>query len=184
MKSMQLKQITLRQLIIITGSFLIFFTFSSCSKFPKGGDARNVPVNAQERARKNIEEGRGVSIKNLGKSLKGSGSYEFSTSNPMWRASLDILDFLPLANIDYSGGVIITDWYSDKNNKSEQLKITLRFLSNEIRSDSLKIIIHQRTCAKNNACSIILLKNSRINTELVVAIVKKAAIIEKELKKK
>ena len=59
----------------------------------------------------------------------GSTNYEFSTSNPMWRASLEVLDFLPLATVDYSGGVIISDWYTD-NDPNEALKITVRFLDN------------------------------------------------------
>ena len=75
---------------------------------------RDDPVNAKERARKNIEEGRGIS---LGGALKrGSTNYEFSTSNPLWRASLEIIDFMPLTTVDYSGGIIITDWYSDSSN--------------------------------------------------------------------
>ena len=67
----------------------------------------------KERARKNIEEGRGVSLKNIISGRIGTTNYEFSTSNPMWRASLEILDFLPLTTVDYSGGIIITDWYSE-----------------------------------------------------------------------
>ena len=102
----------------------------------------------------------------------------------MWRASLDVLDFLPLSNVDYSGGVIISDWYNENINKVEQLKITVRFLSNEVRSDSVKIIVHQKKCSNNNVCTISTLNNSRINTELVSAIIKKAAFIEKASKKK
>jgi hypothetical protein len=70
-----------------------------------------------------------------------------ATSNPMWRASLEILDFLPLTTVDYSGGIIITDWYSDNGN-NDSIKITVRFLSNEIRSDNLKIIVHKKNCDK------------------------------------
>ena len=64
----------------------------------------------------------------------------------MWRASLETLDFLPLTTVDYSGGMIITDWYSENNNNNESIKITVRFLSNEIRSDSLKLIVHKKNC--------------------------------------
>jgi len=103
---------------------------------------KNGGLGAEEKRRKNIDEGRGVSLKGIvGK--RGSTNYEFSTSNPMWRASLETLDFLPLSTVDYSGGVIITDWYSDVTT-DESLKITIRFLSNEIRSDSLKIIVHKK----------------------------------------
>ena len=98
---------------------------------------------------KNVEEGRGASIKrNIGN--RGKTNYEFSTSNPMWRASLEILDFLPLTTVDYSGGMIITDWYSDNSKFNESIKITIRFLSNEVRSDSLKIIVHKKNCSSKS----------------------------------
>jgi hypothetical protein len=163
--------------LVITCLFLV----TSCGIYKKV-NTRDTPVNAGERARKNVAEGRGISIKSLRQG--GSTSYQFSTSNPMWRASLDVLDFLPLSNVDYSGGVIISDWYNENINKVEQLKITVRFLSNEVRSDSVKIIVHQKKCSNNNVCTISTLNNSRINTELVSAIIKKAAFIEKASKKK
>ena len=85
-------------------------------------------------------------------------NYEFSTSNPMWRASLETLDFLPLTTVDYSGGIIITDWYYDNNSSRDSIKISLRFLSNDIRSESLKVIVHKKTCANNNNCKIVFIR--------------------------
>ena len=153
---------------------------SSCGKF-KPASTKDVPTNAMERARKNVSEGRGASIGNL---LKRKGTnYEFSTSNPMWRASLEILDFLPLSVVDYSGGVIITDWYNDEANSKNSLKITLRFLSNEIMTNSLKIIVHERSCSAGINCSIKIL-NSDIQKELLTTIIKKAAVLELESKTK
>ena len=101
----------------------------------------------------------------------------------MWRASLETLDFLPLTTVDYSGGVIITDWYSD-NNKKESIKITLRFLSNEIRSDSIKIIIHKKICSNDFNCSTSLVSSSVIKDELRSAILRKASLFEKAKKNK
>ena len=73
---------------------------------------KSEPISGPEKARKNIEEGRGASISSAAKGLRGGKTtYEFSTANPMWRASLETLDFLPLTTVDYSGGIIITDWY-------------------------------------------------------------------------
>ena len=72
-------------------------------------DLRTSPLDPDERARRNIEQGRGISIGSLGNKKT---TYEFSSSNPMWRASLETLDFIPLTTVDYSGGMIITDWYS------------------------------------------------------------------------
>ena len=165
--------------------FIIFFFLSltlilnSCGIY-RPVDARNIPDTAKERARQNIEEGRGVSINNL---VKGRNQgFEFSTSNPLWRASLEILDFLPLNTVDYSGGLIITDWYSDNQKQNEYIKITIRFLDNEIKADSLKIIVHQKICTKDNNCSTNLIK-SNLSEELNNSILKTAAILDKSPKK-
>lgn len=160
--------------------FLIITLTNNCGGLSKT-DTRKVPINAQERARKNIEEGRGAGISNILK--RGGTNFEFSSSNPLWRASLEILDFLPLNTVDYSGGMIISDWYSESTN-NESLKITIRFLSNEVRSDSLKIIVHKKDCGSNQNCKITLLGNSTIVNELRSSIIRKAAVLEKENKKK
>ena len=161
--------------------FLIFsFFLTSCGN--KFGDFRKTPVNAQERARKNIEEGRGVSLGNI---MGNRGTnFEFSTSNPMWRASLEILDFIPMTTVDYAGGMIISDWYSDNNQSNESIKITLRFLNNEVRRDSLKVIVHKKACASNQSCKITLLKNSKIDEELKSTILREAALLEQRDKSK
>ena len=142
----------------------------------------NRAITADEKRRKNIEEGRGASIGSILGNARGSTNYEFSTSNPMWRASLETLDFLPLTTVDYSGGVIITDWYSENANNS--LKITIRFLSNEIRSDSIKIIVHKKDCKTETNCIVKVLENSLIHNEIRSTILKKASLLEKSDKKK
>ena len=159
--------------------FLVFLLISlnSCGIY-KYTDQRNKPSSGLEKARKNIEEGKGIGIKGLIRG--GKTTYEFSTSNPMWRASLEVLDFLPLSTVDYSGGLIITDWYSDNNN-DESIKITIRFLDNEIKSDSLKILVHQKICKKDNNC-ITNVMNSNLVDELKVAILRNAAVLEKNSK--
>ncbi len=164
-------------LLFLTTSFL-----SSCGGFKKV-DARKVPISGIERAKKNVEEGRGVSLRGLARG--GKTTYEFSSSNPMWRASLEILDFLPLVTVDYSGGIIITDWYSDISNSNDSIKITLRFLSNEIQTNSLKIIVHQKKCESSmpSSCSVNII-DSKIKEELKVSIIKKAALFEKQDKVK
>ncbi len=142
----------------------------------------NRPTMAEDKRRKNIEEGRGASIGSILGS-RGSTNYEFSTSNPMWRATLDTLDFLPLTTVDYSGGVVITDWYSESSS-NEALKITVRFLSNDIRADGIKIIVHKKNCNQNLDCKVNMLSNSKIKDELLSVILKKAALFEKSDKKK
>ena len=112
---------------------------------------------------------------------RGSGktSYQFASSNPMWRATLEILDFLPLANVDYSGGIITTDWYNEGTASDESIKITVRFLTNEIRADGLKIIVHKKKCNIQQNCTVRKI-TSTLQNELQVEILKKAVIFEKE----
>ena len=149
---------------------------------PKKVDTREVSTNAQERARKNIETGRGTSLQGL---INRKTTYEFTTANPMWRASLETLDFLPLTTVDYSGGIIITDWYFDSSSSSdESIKITVRFLSNDIRSESVKVIVHQRICKSSGNCKIQLLDKSNIQEELHRTILKKASLIDRDKKNK
>ena len=171
-------------------SLILSFSLSSCGMgkklkdLHKPVDLRKEPLDPDARAQRNIKEGRGITLGNLGKTK--NTTYEFSTSNPMWRASLEVLDFIPLSTVDYSGGIIITDWYSDSSqNNTESLKISVRFLSNELRSDSLKIIVHKKNCANTDNCQIVLLPNSsKIKSELLSVILNKAALMEKTSKEK
>ena len=158
---------------------------ADCSKgLFKKVDQRSRPINSQERAKQNVEEGRGVSINKLLRN-RGNTNFQFSSSNPMWRASLEILDFIPMTTVDYAGGMIISDWYSDNStNSNESIKITVRFLSNEIRSDSVKIIIHKKLCKTSSSCSTSILNNSTIGQELRTTIIRRAALLEKEDKEK
>ena len=172
-----------KKLIIIFLSVICSFFVLSCGRFKKFDDP-NRPTTAKEKARKNLDEGRGISIKNLRKG-RGSNTYDFNTSNPMWRASLETLDFLPLTTVDYSGGIIISDWYSDNSaGERESIKISLRFLNNDIRSESLKVIIHKKTCSVTLSCRTTLLTNTKIKEELHSTILRRAALIEKESKTK
>jgi len=153
---------------------------SSCGIY-QPSDARKVSPNSKERVKKNLEEGKGFSMdKMLG---RGDGtSYQFASSNPMWRATLEILDFLPLANVDYSGGIITTDWYNEGTSSDEYIKITVRFLTNEIRSDGIKIVVHKKRCNIQQKCTIRKI-SSVLEQELQVAILKKAVLFEKEFNK-
>ena len=113
---------------------------------------------------------------------KKGGTFDFASSNELWRASLDTIDFMPLASANYSGGIIITDWYSDETNSNESIKITIRFLTNEIRSDALDIKIFKKDCDANQNCSMYE-EQGEINLEIKKSILKKAAFYEKEKKK-
>ena len=158
--------------------FIVFSILSSCGIY-RPVDARKQPQQAKDKARKNIEEGRGVSLK--GMMGNKATNYEFSSSNPMWRASLEIIDFLPLTTVDYSGGIIITDWYNEGG--GESVKITIRFLSNEVRVDALSIKVFTKQCGANIDCQIFENQGS-LSSELKKNILKKAAIYEKQNKDK
>jgi len=153
----------------------------SCSartgKFWDPADAREVDVSGDVRARQAIEEGRAPSAMGMLKGTRG-GMSEFASSNVLWRASLEILDFLPLANVDYSGGLIITDWYSDSTTADESLKITVRFLSNEIRADGLIILVHKKICNKQGICRVKKV-SSTLEKEIKDAILARATMMQK-----
>ena len=158
----------------------------SCKNPFRYTDTREVPVDAKERVRKNIEEGRGISF---GRGPKGGGVFDFASSNELWRASIEVLDFVSFTNASYSGGILITDWFSGNANSEEisqrDLKITVRFLSNEIRADGIKVIIHEKICSDKSKlnCNINKIKSS-IGNDIKLAILKKAALLKKESEKK
>ena len=148
----------------------------SCGPFkPKYTDLRKIPGDPKDKREKNIREGRGFRAMGM-LEKKGSGNFQFASSNEMWRATLDLLDFTPLSNVDYSGGIIITDWFSESSDQNP-IKITVRFLSNEIRADGLKIIIHKKICKKINDCKIVKI-DSILGQQIKLAILKKAATME------
>ena len=166
-------------ILILSSIFLI-----SCGgKFP-GADARKYPDDPKKRIQKNIDEGRSFRAGNLMDFGKGgSGVFEFASSNELWRASLDIIDFMPLTSVNYSGGIIITDWYSTDQSSNESIKISIRFLSNEIRADALDIKVFNKKCLTQTNC-VISEKSGNITIELKEKILKTAAIYEKEKKDK
>ena len=162
-------------------STLIISSFVYSCGIYKPVDSRKISPNAKERVKKNLEEGRGMSLKNMMGGGQGT-NYQFASSNPMWRATLEILDFLPLTNVDYSGGIITTDWYNEGTSLDESIKITVRFLTNEIRSDGIKIIVHKKRCNITQNCKIVKI-SSAIEQELQVAILKKSILFERDYNK-
>ena len=166
----------LKKLVLLS---LIPLMLNSCGL--PGADAKKYPPNPKERVAKNMEEGRGFKLMN--KIKKRNGQFEFASSNELWKASLDTIDFMPLASVNYSGGIIITDWYSTSENSNESIKVSIRFLTNEIRSDSLDIKVFNKKCNTQNNC-VISEKGGNLISELKTKILKTAAIYKKESKKK
>ena len=159
--------------------FLIFLQLTSCGIY-RPTDAREFPPEPEKRVQKNIDEGRGF---RMFKDENKGGVFDFATSNELWRASLDTLDFMPLISADYGGGIIITDWYNENNNYEDAIKISIRFLTNEIRSDALNIKVYTKKCDNLNKCSINE-NNQEIQNKLISTILSKATKYKKDKKKK
>ena len=168
-----------KKYIVILFSIIVLLAQSACGPFKyKKVSAKDVPTNVRDRVKKNMEEGKGFRLMNQ---VKKGTNYEFASSNPLWRATLDTLDFMPLVSANYSGGIVVTDWYSENNTPTESVKISIRFLTNEIRSDALDINIFLKKCSENlTNCSI-----SKNNTDLVadlnLNILKKATKYQKDI---
>ncbi len=161
-----------RATIIVICSVLL----SACGGKVPGADARKISPDPRERVKQNIEQGKGFRLTN---SAKNSGTFDFASSNELWRASLDTLEFMPLALANYSGGIIVTDWYSDGNNSEESVKISIRFLSNEVRSDAITVKVFYKNCGMTDNCKISD-RSGDLAVEISQKILNKAAIYEKE----
>tara|TARA_B100000530_G_scaffold240464_1_gene156774 strand:- start:969 stop:1526 length:558 start_codon:yes stop_codon:yes gene_type:complete len=162
---------------VLTLFFLLIF-LNQCGM---GADARKYPPEPSKRVQKNLEEGRGFRLSGGEKKNRG-GDFEFASSNPLWKASLDTIDFMPLASANYSGGIIITDWYSSENS-NESIKVSIRFLSNEVRSDALDIKVFYKKCSLNENCAVTE-KTGKLANELNKKILQKAAVYQKQIKEK
>ncbi len=165
----------------VIGLLLVFFLMASCNGKVPGADARKIPPNAKDRIKQNIEQGKGFTL--MGSNKKNIGDFDFASSNELWRASLDTLDFMPLALANYSGGIIVTDWYSDGSSDDESVKISVRFLTNEIRADALAVKVFYKKCSMQNNCKVSD-RSSDLANELTKKILTKAAFYEKENKVK
>ena len=165
--------------------FLALFMLNSCQDMAKklpGGDARKFPADPEKRIKQNLKEGKGFRLSEMGK--QRGGVFDFASSNELWRASLDTIDFMPLSSVNYSGGIIVTDWYSENQSPNESIKISIRFLTNELRSDALDIKIFNRKCSNNLINCKFTETDGVLVTELKKEILKKAAVYKEEDKKK
>ena len=169
---------------ILVISLFIFSCKGPDGKFKlPGSDARKFPADPELRVKKNLEEGRGFQLNKVLDGPKG-GVFDFASSNELWRASLDTIDFMPLLSVNYSGGIIVTDWYSSEESLSnESVKISIRFLTNEVRADALDIKVFNRKCNNVSNC-IISQVNDELAPELKKQILKKATLYKEEAKEK
>ena len=165
-------------------SLIAVFFLNSCNGKLPGGDARKFPDDPKKRVEQNLNEGRGFKLMDAMKNDQRGGVFDFASSNELWRASLDVIDFMPLSSVNYSGGIIITDWYSENSNQNESIKISIRFMTNEIRSDALKIKVFNRKCSNNLLNCKIIETEGVLVAELKKEILKKATIYKKQDKEK
>ena len=170
-----------KQFIIFLALISLTLFLTSCGMYKKV-DQRQMPTGAVAKAKKNVEEGRGISLKGLAGGNKNT-TFQFSTSNPLWRASLEVLDFIPLSTVDYAGGMIISDWYFGETAQNDSIKVTVRFLNNEVSANSIDVTVHQKICKTQVNCRINKI-DSKIKEELKVSILRKAALIQKQDKEK
>jgi hypothetical protein len=160
--------------------FLVAF-LSHCAKTdPVTGEKILIETDARKKSRDFVEKQGGL-FGDIGKSSSGT-NFEFSTSNVLWRATLKSLDFLPVANADYSGGIIVYDWYSNKEDK-HSIKISVRFLSNELKSSSIMVAGHKKICDDLGKCFIEKL-NNKFTDEIKESIISSAREIKIEDAKK
>ncbi len=180
MSLQQIKSFGLNIFLIL----IITFILNSCGPLKyERADVKDSPINEADKRKRNIEQGRGFTLP-MGNGAGGSGNFSFANSNELWRATLDILEFTPLSNVDYGGGIIITDWYSGEDDLNQSIKISVQFLSDEIRADGIVIKIYQKNCIADSNCTTKLIENN-LNQEIKLAILKKAAQIKKgDLKKR
>ena len=168
--------------IIIFFSVIILLTQSACNALkPKKVSAKDFPPDPRQRVKKNIEEGKGF---RLFDGKRSGTTYDFASSNPLWQATLDTLDFMPLVSANYSGGIVITDWYSENNTPNESVKISVRFLTNEIRSDALDIDVFLKKCSQNLTNCSISKNNNDLIADLNLNILKKASKYQREMLEK
>jgi hypothetical protein len=139
--------------VILSLSILL----NHCSKTdPITGEKVLIETDTNKKSREFVDKQGGL-FGDLGKNKSGT-NFEFSTSNVLWRATLKSLDFLPLVNSDYSGGVIVYDWYSGKTD-AQSIKITVRFVSNELKSSSIVVSGHKKVCNDTGKCFVEKLEN-------------------------
>ena len=176
----------MKNFILLT--LILSLSLTGCSKpnFLKkiGPNVKDVPINVNDRVKRNIEEGRGI---RFSKKKNSGGTFDFASSNELWRASIDVLDFVPFSNASYSGGILITEWFdgnSKNKNEKRDLKITVRFLTNEIRADALDINIHERKCQNNFIDCNVKKIQSKLEAQIKIAILKRAAFLESNTFKK
>ncbi len=138
---MAIRHITL----IITAVALLLSTFvlSSCSGADKEYTYPQDPEDAR-RARHGKLTGDGLKLFGGAEDEVQKGGSTIGVNSFLWRASLDTLSFMPFADVDPHGGVIITDWYEDPDHRGERFKINVFILGTDLRVDMLRLTVFKQ----------------------------------------
>jgi len=165
--------------------FLVLLTFNCAKTDPMTGERIIIEPDPVKKARDAAASSGGF-FGDIGGQKSSNQTVNFGTSNVLWRATLKSLDFLPLVSSDYSGGILIYDWYAQNNNSKEQIKISIQFLSNELRSDSIKITAHKRICENTDKCSNLIVDQKFADTvkENIITVARSLKIEEAKKEKK
>ncbi len=164
---------------------IILLTLSCAKTDPITGEKIIIEPDPVKKARDAAARGGGL-FGEIGGQKSSGQTLNFGTSNVLWRATLKSLEFLPLISSDYSGGILIYDWYSQSNNPKEQIKISVQFLNNELRSDSIKITAHKRICENVDKCSNLVVEQKFIDTvkDNIITVARSLKIEEAKKEKK
>jgi len=165
--------------------FLVLLIFNCAKTDPMTGERIIIEPDPVKKARDAAASSGGF-FGDIGGQKSSNQTVNFGTSNVLWRATLKSLDFLPLISTDYSGGILIYDWYAQNNNSKEQIKISIQFLSNELRSDSIKITAHKRICENTDKCSNLIVDQKFADTvkENIITVARSLKIEEAKKEKK
>ena len=165
--------------------FLALLTFNCGKTDPITGEKIIIEPDPAKKARDAATRSGGI-LGAIGGQKSSDQTVNFGNANVLWRATLKSLDFLPLISSDYSGGILIYDWYSQNNNSKEQIKISIQFLSNELRSDSIKITAHKRICENIDKCSNLIVDQKFADTvkENIITVARSLKVEEAKKEKK
>jgi len=170
---------------IISISLIIIFSIftAACTKNKESADGTVIKKKKRSHNMKKRAENYdgGILTGKNGILSGGRTTAQFAADNMLWRASLETLNFIPLSSANYSGGVIITDWYAKENSK-DAIKIQVVFKSDELSTNSIEIISHKKIC-NNNGCQTSAM-DQNFNSKIKNKILEKARILNVAKKNK
>ena len=157
---------------------LVLALFSNaCTKNKDSADGTIIKKKKRDpNLKKRADEYKGAIIGGKDGVLFGGGqsTAQFAADNMLWRASLQTLNFIPLISANYSGGVIVTDWYS-RENSNDAIKIQVVFKSDELSTNSIEIISHKKICNTNGCRTTAMDQN--FNSEIKNKILERARVL-------